>query len=29
MIDMLKYVKNLENFIALGAPAFFRFRMKY
>ena len=28
MIDMLKNAKNLENFNALGAPAFFRFRMK-
>ena len=28
MIDMLKYAKNLEHFNVLGAPAFFRFRMK-
>ena len=28
MIDMLKYAKNLENFNAVGASAFFRFRMK-
>ena len=29
MINMLKYANNLENFKVLGAPAFFRFGMKY